>query len=543
MELKHRQKSSLMPVAEALESIPDEVLKRIVFSVPWQYSSDTGSTKDPDGFDPNAPVEKKFNELKRDELQKQCFSKFHTNPQINSAIRDMMGRMTGEGFGTSSGIQEIQDQIDSTELDWRNRLYYFWPKWIARCQIEGELHLCLTLHPDGFVETDYIDPTTICGADDGSGIIWHPSKSLLPLFYSIKLADKVNNILVPSVFVAYSPSSLVDVARTNPYYDEALTRDSKVGGLKYKDIGGFNRFIVSYDKGFMTRRAISHLVTTIEWLNYYESLKKYEIDHKKASGSYAWVFYFEDLAAFRTWMSLSDDDKRKTGVGSKMTPGARLLLPPGMKVEIKNPTLTPIREQDTDIMSMAISGLNIPEDVATGQAKGTFASVKASRGPMSDRVADENAYFGRWLKYDFWKAVFFLKQKMGVMDSLYKVKQAVGFKNREPVIKNVSKPPEQLIDVSHPSSEISDFESRTKALLGVKHGPLSESLGIPNSMIARKIGVEGYARARLDKATEDEMYPELLYEMGVDAEQTQEKMEGEPKKSKTNPDLKDRRQK
>jgi len=533
---------------EELAKIPDDVLAQMSFSVPWQYSSDgVGTGKDADGFDTNATnIDKKFNEFKRDELQKQCFTKFHTNPQINSAIRDMMGRMTGAGFGTSSGVQEIQDVIDLIELDWRNRLYYFWPKWVARLQIEGELHICFTLHDDGFIEIDFVDPKDILGADDGTGIIWHPTKSFLPLFYNVSLSGKgiTDSTLIPSIFIARSPK-LIDLAKKSAHFNEEKTVINKEVGSKYRQFGGYKRFIVSIDKGFMTRRAISHLVTTIEWLNYYEALKKYEIDHKKASGSYAWVFYFEDLAAFRTWMSLSDDDKRKTGVGAKLTPGARLVLPPGMKVEIKNPQLNPIREQDTDIMSMAISGLNIPEDVATGQSKGTFASVKASRGPMSDRVSDENTYFGRWMQFDFWGSIFYLRSKMGFMDDKFKVRRAVGFKNKEPIFKNIQFPPERLIDVSHPTSEISDLESRTKALLGVKHGPISESLGIPNSEIARKVGVEGYARARLDKATEDEMYPKLLYELGVDAEGTQEGMEGEPGKSKPDvkpkPVLKDRR--
>jgi len=61
--------------------------------------------------------------------------------------------------------------------------------------------------------------------------------------------------------------------------------------------------------------------TTIEWANHYENLKRYEIDHKKSSGSYLWVFSFEDPKAFKTWLSLSPEDRAKTGVYQKKTPG------------------------------------------------------------------------------------------------------------------------------------------------------------------------------------------------------------------------------
>jgi hypothetical protein len=62
---------------------------------------------------------------------------------------------------------------------------------------------------------------------------------------------------------------------------------------------------------------------------------------------------------------------------------------------------------------------------------------------------------------------------------------------------------------------------------------MGESLGIPNSVLARMLGFSGYGRYRLQKATEDEKYPELDYAAGVDtldAESQQEKVEGEPGK-------------
>ena len=65
-----------------------------------------------------------------------------------------------------------------------------------------------------------------------------------------------------------------------------------------KKLGGYNRFIVAWDRGFLTRRALSYLRTVVEWLNHYETLKKYEIDHKKSCGAYAWTFVFEDVKAF-----------------------------------------------------------------------------------------------------------------------------------------------------------------------------------------------------------------------------------------------------
>jgi len=529
---------------DALKDVPDEVLSKIAFSMPWQYSDTTQERyeKDEDGF-PVRQGKQDGPSYDRDNLQRECFRKFHINPQVNTAIRGMVGRLTGLGFRTSCGTHwEIQEVIEQIELDARNRLYNFWPKYVGRNMIEGELFLSLAIHKDGFIEVDFVDPGVISeGGDGDSGIIFHPDKPSMPLFYNIRKSDEeylknaggsMENKLreqIPSVFIARYPD-LVNSVKKHKDFLPQLQQKSKDPAKIYKKIGGFRRFIVSWDRGFMTRRAVSYLRTVLVWLNHYENLKKYEIDHKKSSGAYMWVFQFEDIKAFRTWLSLSDEDKRKTAIGAKLTPGGKLIVPPGMTVEAKSPTLPQIKDQDTDIMQMVASGLNEPEDILTGTSRNSFSSVKASRGPFSDRVSDEIAYFDRFLKYDFWGSIFFLKSSVSDFPSTFKHRKAIGFKNKKPIFKNLVKRPEQLIRVTYPVSDLIDYEARARGTLGVKHGPMSQQLGVSNDWVADKMGVADYAKARLDKATEDEMYPELIYEQGVDAESMQEKVEGEPGK-------------
>jgi hypothetical protein len=524
-------------ITKYILDMPDDVLRSMKFSMPWQYESASDSIRDEDGFSTLPGMTKRGEEADIYTLQEACFDKFGKNPYVNTAIRGHVGRIVGLGFETTSEVFDIQEEIESTETDPRNRLYYFWPKYLTRFNIEGELFLGLTLHDDGFVEVDFFDPASIKGGGDlGCGIFYHPKKAQLPLFYYVQ--NGTHKSIVPSIFVARYPE-LAEEAVNDPSFISKDAASSRAKGKAYKNLGGFRRFIVSMDKGFVTRRAVSYLRTTLEWLNHYENLKKYEIDHKKSSGAYLWVFSFEDVRAFKTWLTLSEDDKRKTGIGSKITPGSRLVLPPGMTCEVKNPNLSAIKDQDTDILHMVSGGLNEPEDIMSGAAKGTYASVKASRGPMSDRISDEIAYFKRWYINDFWGSIFHLKAASGKMKSTYKVKEAVEFdEEQEPVFKNVQRKPETLIDVSFPISEALDYEKRTGAILGVKHGPMGESLGIPNSVLAGMLGFSGYGRYRLQKATEDEKYPELIYAGGVDtlaAESTQEKVEGEPSKPKPAP--------
>ena len=513
-------------VDKAILDLPDEVLKGLQFSAPWQYDPSDGDNvgSDPDGFSLSSS-DKDDSSTTRQALQAECWRKFNRTPYINTAVRGQMGRLTGLGFETTSGTYDILKVIREIERDQRNRLYSFWPKYVARANVEGELFLILTLHPDGFIEVDFLDPSNVSGGEDDSGIIWHPTKTLMPLFYIID--NGTEKVQIPSIFMARYPE-LLKIASKDKDYLRSSQSGSRSGKAKFKQFGGYNQFIVSWDRGFITKRAISYLRTTLEWLNHYENLKKYEIDHKKAAGSYIWVFSIEDTKSFRLWMAMTAEQRASTGIAAKKTPGASLVLPPGMTLECKSPELSPLRDEDTDIKELVAAGINEPTDIMTGTSKGTFASVKETRGPMSDRTSDEVAYFERYLRFDFWANIFFLRSKVSKFPEYFEVEDCIGFdKKQEPIIKKVKEKPENLLEFSFPVSETIDLEGKTKALFGVKHGPLNKVLGVDNKKIAKIVGIGGWSRTRQIKALEDKLYPELEFES--DAESVQEKAIEKPK--------------
>jgi len=516
---------------QSLLDMPEADLEKISFTLPSIILG--GSNTDADGFSTSIGSDKEISSLSRQFLQQECWNKFHQNPQVNTAVRGQVGRICGMGFEATSGNVQIQDAIEEIELDWRNRLYSNWRQYVARAKIEGELFLPLTCHEDGFIEVDFLDPCCLGDTgDDDTGIIFHPKKSMMPLFYNVSAAGSKTVIeQVPSIFLAFDPSLEDSVKKHDDYNRDLQPRSNK---SKFKALGGFTRFIVAWEQGFVTRRAISHLRTVLEWLNHYENLKKYEIDHKKASGAYVWTVTFDDVKAFRLWMGLSEEDRKKTALMAPVMPGSRLFVPPGLNIKAESPNLPSLSNQDTDIMQMMTSGLNEASDVTTGSVGGTYASVKATRGPMSDRTSDEVAYFDRFYRFDFWGAIFWLKHKLINFPAFFMVDEAIGFdKNREPIMGKRKKLPAQLIEVAYPVSETSETESMTKALLGSKHGPLTESVGVPPSYISKRLGIHGCARNRLRKATEDKLYPALVYSIDADkADADQETAEGEQPKDK-----------
>jgi len=509
-----------MEFEKAIDEMPEDVLGQIAASMPWSSAmGEDVNVVDEDGF----AISSVSNYADFSKLQKMCWEKFLDNPQINSHVRDYMGNLTGYGFSMDSDIPEIATEMKSTIEDPRNALYRNMSKFVARSEIEGELFLCLTVHNDGFVEVDFMSPRSLTASGyKQSGIYYHSEKQNFPLFYEFDLADDSKNpTIIPSINIAYFPE-LKNYAFKNfkdikPDYLKSSVNSSR----KFSKVGNFKRFIVEWDKGFLTTRNVSHLRTTIIWINHYENLKKWEIDHKKSSGSYLWVASISDAKAFRTWLKMTEDQKKDTGLFAKKKPGGTIVLPPGITLECKNPNLARISDADTDIMGMVISGLNRPEDMVTGATKGsTFSGVNASRGPQADRIQDQIAYFEKFLRYDFWRPIFYLKSIVSDFKITYKVKEVIEFKDKEPVVKNVDKDVHDLIYIEFPVSEVTDLVGKASALLGVKHPSLVETLGIPREDVAKKLGFGNYRKKRLQLATEDEKFPKLL--STVEAESLQQ---------------------
>ena len=524
---------SFTDIGEVISGLSDDVARHLSFALNSSVSGESiGGGKvdvDEDGF----PLLSGLTDYTSFHvLQQQCWAKFVRNPQINSYVRDYAGNLTGFGFETSSHIAEINDVLEFISDDPRNNLLINMTKYVARAEIEGELFLPLTLHRDGFVEVDFADPSSLKGGGDkNSGIIFHPKKPTMPLLYLFEVATGHGTEIhaYPSIYLAYYPQLWGKVSSHTNLAGKKIIYPKK-SGRPYTQLGGFSSFVVSWNKGYLTPRNVSHIRTTLEWLNYYEDLKKYEIDHKKSSGAYLWIITFDDIKAFRVWLAMSDAERATCGLMEAKTPGGTLMVPPGTKVQCVNPQLASISGTDTDILRMVVSGLNRPEDMVTGVSSGnTFAGIKATRGPQADRTRDEIAYFDRFLLLEFWRAIFFLNSAATGNPHMYRLKEVIGFDDKkEPITRWVKKPAYKLISIGFPSSEISDAEGTAKGLLGVKHGSVVDTLGIPRANVARKMGFSGYRKLRYQAAEEDMDLPELI--ANEDDDSVQERRL-EPKKS------------
>jgi len=500
-----------------------EDIKEVAMRFAKSLSSSFSSMSDPDG----APVKEDtlFNFITGngiasdsnasiDELRKACWQQYNRSPFVQTAVNDTAGYLAGVGFEISSIDSRVNTILQNTIEDFRNKLYSKWKPFLRHRAIEGEHHLLFTCHEDGesFIEVDYVSPASIEGRSnkgESDGIIYHPTKTLMPLVYNIKQKDN-EYVQIPSINIAYMPSLLAVAAKEEGYDSKKIKSSYAKDKSMFAKVGGFRRFIVSWDGSILARRNTSHLRTVIVWQNLYTLLKMVEIDHKRAMASFAWVMQPKDMEAWELWTSLTEDQKKQTGLIGPKPPGSTLIPPPGFDIKAVTPQLPKLEGQDTDIFEHIVAGLNFPTDVVTGTSKGTFASVKESRGPWGDRMNDQQDDFRKYLVYEFGKALIFLHRSLYGLPEVIKAKKAVDFDDKKnPIFKKVPLGINELISVSFPVFGSGDFEGTVKALCGSKHTGLNNGLGISKEAIAGKLGMGNYRSERLKSATEDSVYPEL----------------------------------
>lgn len=516
---------SMDSILTEIDGLSDAAVDHLMASTPWQGdpsgSAAPGVTERPvldeDGFPTAGYGSGDYNYGGFAQIQEMCWQKFQQNPFVFTTVIDIMGRLTGYGFQQNSTYPRANELMEEIWEDPRNNLVMNFGKYIARSVIQGELFLSLTVHADGFIEVDFISPSIIKGFDNNSGILMAKNKPLFPLMYRIQ--DKTGGEkFIPSINLAYYPE-LWKEALANKHVKSSKVVGKKAG-KKFSGVNNYQTYIVQWDQGFITDRNVGRVRASLEWIEHYSNIKKWELDHKKSSGSYLWAIEIEDRQSFRMWLAMTDEERAKTGLLKKKVPGGTIMLPPGFKLDCHNPKLSSITNQDNDILDMVSAGLNMPKDVLTGSSSGTtFSGAKLSRGPASDRLQDQISDLDRFLVHGFWRGVMWLHSKLSGMPWEYKERKAYKFENGEPKFKNFKTKAHKTVSINFPISEMGDLEGKARALLGVKHGPVTEQLGMSRADVSKHLGFQNYNQSRLDSATEEKNYPELKTAAEIEAGQ------------------------
>lgn len=510
---------------------------------------------DPDGATIARNFNKKIVTNSHFTLQGLTYDMYREFPYIRSDIDRKVNMVTGKDFGFSSYISEIDEFLEEEVYDHRNILWWRIPGWILRSLVEGELFFLVTVQPDGFCVFNVIEPCYVTGALDGTGIWSDPNNVLMPLYYNIKdTTSGGDGEIIPSINHIYD-SSYDKIPLGDMFKRELLAGSRMENRGKYKALNGYYRFVIHWNNmnGVdEAKRDTSYLRAVIKYVNFYQQAILWSMDYRKSLASWSQEVKFSDDAygqkAYRLWMKMTAEEKAATGLTKPPSPGDRVFSMPGMTVTtISNNQGKAGSGESLDLRNMLVSGMDAPSDVITSDlSQGNRSSNQQTRSPYADTAESLQVKFERLFKYGLWAHIFKIKS---LMDESFrediKVDVPVDFEEKKEKAKIDGMPEETVmkvktqkrkrkafhfIDVTFPVLNIQDMEGLSSGLLGSKHGSVIESLGVPPSRVAERMGFKGYRKLRLQNALEEEQYPKR-----IPLDQQEKVMEGKPVSNSKSP--------
>jgi hypothetical protein len=440
-------------------------------------------------------------------LRDACWKSYEASPFVQTAVGDFVDAIIGDGFKVSSNRPMLRNLVDTHTTDFRNKLYLRYKQFLTHYRIGGQGYFSMTIHPptgERLVEVDHLAPDSI------EEIFFHPAKTHMPLWYKVK-TESGETIYILSINVAYSAKILDHPSIQIPKdtSGDEIVFDGYSGDPVFASVRNCTRFIVDWEGETIEKWPKSRLRSIIVWNNLYTMMKLIEIDHKRALASFAWIIQPEDEEALTRLASLTDEQKKATGLWGAKSPGSTLVGIPGCTIKAESPKLPPISGADSDILEMVVAGLNQPSDIVTGTANGTFASVNSTRAPMVERIRHSQSWFEGLLRYEFWKPIIFLHNVVFRFPLTFSERRVIDFEDKKPKWGRVSSPAWEHLNFSFPINENANFSEAVRDAAGSKHVGMTESLGLSRKFAVRRLGCGNYHGERLEAETERELYPDL----------------------------------
>jgi len=447
------------------------------------------------------------------ELQKKCWELYRGFGPISSAVNSKADYTTGHGFSIYSSNLEIRTWLKDFIYSYRNRLYAALNGWLIRMLAEGELFVLLIFDEEGRATVRLLEPDRIGKGASKDGILTNPNDVTQTLFYE-HYYDRQSSELIPDVSILLNPDVMLPIVKDVEGYVESKTERSRGTGGKFKKIGGYNRFILHWKNltGIHEyKRDMSVISTVLEAVNLYWNAIKWQLDHKKAQCAYTNVIKFSDSPqgriAYGLWKSLTEAERKATGLEGALSPGSTIFLLPGMEYDVQSPQLSKLEGENQDLLNVAGAGMKSPQDMFQGQSAGaTHASLRASRSPLEMEIKNVQYKLHNFLVYEVFRACFHVSSMFGKLAPTFKKEEVEEFREGIPKFAQVDVEPIELVEITFPEISFEGKpEGQASAYLGSKHSGL-RSLGISDKKIAEKMGIGDLERQRAQRALEEKQY-------------------------------------
>lgn len=487
------------------------------------------------------------------ELQKQSYVRYRTFGPLNASVNSKADYVAEAGFSIYSDIYEINLFLNDLVYSFRNKLYFRAVGWMIRMQSEGEIFVLVALDEAGTATLRICEPDQMGQADD-KGLIPDPEDITQTLFYKYYGSGKEE--LIPDARFILEPDYMKE--RAKPVIDKTPKEkftELTTGGSQFKKVGGYRRFILHWKNltGVLEYlRDTTSLSTVLEWINLYVKSLKWAVDHKRAISAYTWAFEFGDTptgkVAWHVWNKMTVAERKATGLTEPFSPGSKVFCFPGLALKAYSPQIPSLSGSNQDLLNMAGAGARTPTDLWQGDSAGMpYASVKATRSPLTAEIENLQSKFGKFFRYELLRVCFTAKLAFGgkiisptgkkvKLPPTYKIQWPTSIVNGTATFEEKDDELCNAVKFTFPTVKLIENPSEdANACFGSKHLGL-QNVGVSDETLAKRFGIDDLSRERRKKLIEEQEFGKAITgpQGETQVEQTLENKGADGTKKKSN---------
>jgi hypothetical protein len=346
------------------------------------------------------------------ELSRMAWSAVMTNPIAAREIFYKTVFVAGKGLRATSQIPEIQKILDEFWTSTRNKIPYYFPMYINRYNIDGEVFFALFVEKQsGKVTLRDIEPQEI------TEILYDPDDVAVPVYFrrqytktagakGASVATETKDIWYRSVDCIQHPQLEKEVK---------LPDNAEKAGDDEKDV---DIFVFHFKNSLLTnrRRGLSTLTNHLPWLREYKDILRMRTGINKARST----FFLDVTMKNATKLQIQEEARKHK---SPPRPNTCVVHGDDVIYAFMTPNIvgTDVASDLTEIKNMSATGSMLPPDLLGEAGKSNYQNSGRSKFPFVRSMEFQQELWEYALKYGLLWVVVWAAVEYGELPETFKV--------------------------------------------------------------------------------------------------------------------------
>jgi len=346
------------------------------------------------------------------ELSRMAWSAVMTNPIAAREIFYKTVFVAGKGLRSTSQIPEIQKVLDEFWTSTRNKIPYYFPMYINRYNIDGEVFFALFVDKQsGKVTLRDIEPQEI------TEILYDPDDIAVPVYFRRQfvktLGAKGTNTTTEMKDIWYKSVDCIQHPQLEK--EVKLPDNAEIAGADEKNI---DVFIFHFKNSLLTnrRRGLSTLTNHLPWLREYKDILRMRTGINKARST----FFLDVTMKNATKLQIQEEASKHK---SPPRPNTTVVHGDDVVYAFMSPNIqgSDVQSDLSEIKNMSAIGSMLPPDLLGESGKSNYQNSGRSKFPFVRSMEFQQELWEYALKFGIMWVVIWSAVEYGELPKSFKV--------------------------------------------------------------------------------------------------------------------------